>query len=105
MSPNDVTLDNAKKVREKLYGKDHTPAKCKLKINDIVRIPLEKNIFGKGYERSWTIHTYIVSRVQSSYGVCYYHGMYVIILLAAILLLTVESGFGFTKSTFVCRIT
>ena len=90
MSPNDVTLDNAKKVREKLYGKDHAPAKCKLKINDIVRIPLEKNIFAMGYERSWTIHTYIISRVQSSYGVCYYHGMYFISLVK---LLTVESGF------------
>ena len=47
MSPNDVNLDNSKQVRERLYGKNRPGPQCKLKINDVVRIPLEKNIFSK----------------------------------------------------------
>ena len=74
MAPNDVTLDNADKVRKTLYGPDTSKPDCKLKLNDLVRIPLEKNIFSKGYERSWSTHTYYISRIQSSHGVCYYHG-------------------------------
>lgn len=80
MNPNDVNLQNAKEVREKLYGKDQSPAKCKLNLNDIVRIPLEKNIFAKGYQRSWSAHTYIISRIQSSFGVCYYNGEFKILI-------------------------
>lgn len=47
MTPNDVNLDNSKQVRERLYGKNQPGPQCKLKINDVVRIPLEKNIFSK----------------------------------------------------------
>ena len=76
MTPNEVTLENADQVRKKLYGQDSTKPDCKLKLNDLVRIPLEKNIFSKGYERSWSSHTYHVSRIQSSHQVCYYHGLF-----------------------------
>ena len=79
MSPNDVTLENADQVRNNLYGKDNSKPDCKLKLNDLVRIPLEKNIFSKGYERSWSTHTYLVSRIQSSHGVCYFHGKFNVI--------------------------
>lgn len=74
MTPNNVSLENADQVRQRLYGKANVKPDCKLKLNDLVRIPLEKNLFSKGYERSWTIHTYLISRVHSSHGVCYYHG-------------------------------
>lgn len=79
MAPNDVTLENAEQVRNRLYGKANVKPECKLKLNDLVRIPLEKNIFAKGYERSWTIHTYLISRIQSSHGICYYHGKFLLI--------------------------
>ena len=46
MTPNDVTLENAKIVKSRLYG-DLPKPDCKLKINDMVRIPLEKNMFAK----------------------------------------------------------
>ena len=49
MAPNDVTLDNAAEVRKRLYGEASASADCKLKVNDLVRIPLEKNIFAKGF--------------------------------------------------------
>ena len=48
MAPNNVTLDNAAEVRKRLYGEASDSADCKLKVNDLVRIPLEKNIFSKG---------------------------------------------------------
>ena len=50
MPPNDVSLDNASEVRKRLYGDASVKADCKLNLQDIVRIPLEKNIFSKGLE-------------------------------------------------------
>lgn len=79
MTPNDVTLENADQVRNNLYGQDNSKPDCKLKLNDLVRIPLEKNLFAKGYERSWSTNTYLVSRIQSSHGVCYFHGKFNVI--------------------------
>ena len=55
MPPNDVTLENASEVRKKLYGDYNAKSDCKLGLNDLVRIPLEKNIFAK-------VSFYIVGR-------------------------------------------
>ena len=47
MSPNDVTPENTPEIKKRLYGEDHAKPDCKLGLNDLVRIPLEKNIFAK----------------------------------------------------------
>ena len=70
-APNDVTYDNVPKIRIKLYGQKGN-AECTLKINDIVRIPTEKHIFSKGYAANWTKELYKISKIESSFGRCWF---------------------------------
>ena len=46
-APADVNFENAEKIRQKLYG-NKINKKCKLKIGDIVRLAINKNLFAKG---------------------------------------------------------
>ena len=45
-APNDITFENADKVREKLYG-HKGKSDCTLKIGDIVRVAVKKHVFSK----------------------------------------------------------
>lgn len=73
MPPSHVTLANTDQIRKKLYA-DRPAPKCDLKKGDIVRIPIEKSIFKKGYEKNWSERLYIVTNQKSSFDVCYYTG-------------------------------
>ena len=72
MAPINVTLDNRKKVFKTLYGSMTPPSDCRFKIGDIVRIPLPKTLFTKGYKPGWTKELYKVSKVLKTGNVCYY---------------------------------
>lgn len=72
MAPNQVTDENRKQVFANLYPKikDNTPPR--LKKGDRVRLLKTKNIFEKGYTRSWSTEIYVVEKTFSDDGVDYY---------------------------------
>ena len=51
-APADVDYSNVEEIRKRLYPKMKNPKPCRFKVNDIVRIALDKNLFQKGYEQS-----------------------------------------------------
>jgi len=72
MAPNEVSDENRKQVFRTLYPKqdDHTPPR--LKKGDRVRLLKTKNIFSKGYTRSWTTEIYQIEKAYTDSGVDYY---------------------------------
>lgn len=72
MAPNDVNDDNRALVFKNLYPRlnDRTPPR--LNQGDRVRLLKPKNVFEKGYSRSWSLETYIIKRAFSDSGVDYY---------------------------------
>lgn len=73
MRPVDVTLDNAEKIWSKLYPNANKRPKCdKILVGDRVRIPIEKSLFAKGYEKNWSEELYTVERIERSMGFCLY---------------------------------
>ena len=52
MAPSSVSLENQHTVFETLYPDDEKPAHCDFKLNDRVRIAVQKNLFDKGYIKS-----------------------------------------------------
>lgn len=72
MAPNDVNEDNRKQVFDTLFPKSHDKIEPRLKPGDRVRILREKNIFEKGYTRSWSLEIYRVSAAYSEDGVDFY---------------------------------
>ena len=72
-APANVNFENAKQIRMKMYGKK-IEKQCKLKKGDIVRLAVNKNIFAKGYDANWSKETYTISKIESSFGNCWYKG-------------------------------
>lgn len=72
MTPNQVNFENRLEVFKTLYGNDNGEVRCKFNIDDQVRIPLEKNIFDKGYTPNWSKEIFTVANKRSDGEVCYY---------------------------------
>ena len=72
MAPIEVTDDNRQQVFNTLYPKEKIQTKARLSVGDRVRILKEKNIFEKGYTRSWSLEIYTISEALSENGVDYY---------------------------------
>jgi len=72
IEPNNVTFENRKQIFKKLYGSRSPPVECKFSVGDVVRIPLKKNIFDKGYKPSWSEELYKVANTFNDGSVCYY---------------------------------
>ncbi len=72
MVPNDVNEDNRKQVFNTLFPKSHDKSEPRLKPGDRVRILREKNIFEKGYTRSWSLEIYKIASAYSEDGVDFY---------------------------------
>ena len=72
MAPNDVNFDNRDEVFQNLYGALGPPTLCKFQVGDHVRIPLDKDIFTKGYSVAWSEEIYKISDKRSDGSVCYY---------------------------------
>ena len=72
MAPSEVKDDNREQVYKTLYPnlKDHI--KPRLKIGDRVRLLEEKNIFQKGYKRSWSLEIYKINQVFTQGAVDFY---------------------------------
>ena len=72
MAPLDVNEGNREKVYKTLYPhlKDHIQPR--LKIGDRVRLLEEKNIFQKGYKRSWSLEIYKIDKVYTQGAVDFY---------------------------------
>ena len=73
MTPNQVNFENRDQVFENLYGALGPPTLCKFQIGDHVRIPLEKDIFSKGYAAAWSEEIYKITDKRSDGSVCYYY--------------------------------
>ena len=72
MAPIDVNFETQKLVFKTLYGSQTPPSDCQFQLGDLVRIPLPKNIFTKGYKAAWTKELYKVTRVWKTGNLCYY---------------------------------
>ena len=73
MTPNEVNFENRSEVFNRLYGAMGPPTLCKFKIGDHVRIPLDKDIFGKGYSAAWSKEIFKIVDKRSDGEVCYYY--------------------------------
>ena len=72
IEPNKVNFENRQKIFKKLYGSKTPPADCKYSVGNLVRIPMKKNIFEKGYKPNWSKEIYKIAKVKSDKEVCYY---------------------------------
>ena len=73
MRPVDVNLDNADKIRLKIYPDKGKKVRCdKILVNDRVRMVLPKQVFDKGYRQAWSDEIYTVVRIEKSMGFCLY---------------------------------
>lgn len=72
VAPNMVTFENRKKIFKKLYGSRSPPVECKFTIGDVVRLPLNKALFDKGYALNWTKELYKIVTKQNDGSVCFY---------------------------------
>ena len=72
-APQDVGSENRDTVYKKLYPSLNLRTVCKLSVGDKVRKILEKDIFEKGYQASWSEEIYIISKVKQFDGVCWYY--------------------------------
>ena len=73
VAPNQVSESNRDEVYKRLYPDILLRTVCKLKLEDKVRILIEKDIFEKGYTKNWSEEIYIISKIKQSNGVCYYY--------------------------------
>ena len=73
MTPNQVTFENRSEVYDNLYGAKAPPTLCKFQIGDHVRIPLDKDIFDKGYSVAWSKEIYKIIDKRTDSEVCYYY--------------------------------
>jgi len=62
--PVEVTPYNAEKVWRRMYGNPKKRKLPKLKVNSMVRIVKEKNVFAKGYRPNWTSEIFKIKRVK-----------------------------------------
>ena len=72
MTPNQVNFENRSIVYNNLYGARGPPTICKFQVGDHVRIPLEKDIFDKGYSVAWSKEIFKIADKRSDGEVCYY---------------------------------
>ena len=72
IEPNKVTAENRREIFDRLYGSRAPPPECKYNVGNMVRIPVKKNIFDKGYKPSWSKELYRVSKKLNDGSVCYY---------------------------------
>jgi len=72
MAPADVNENNRAQVFQTLFPRAKFNLKPRLKIGDRVRILKEKNLFEKGYSRSWSLEIYIVTQALSENTVDFY---------------------------------
>ena len=73
MAPNEVSFKNRKIVFQNLYGARGPPTISKFQIGDRVRLPLEKDIFGKGYSVNWTKEIYTITDKRFDGELYYYY--------------------------------
>lgn len=71
MKPNEVNKQTEEEVRENLYPPLANPSPPKLKVGDSVRITRIKNIFEKGYARSWSFEVFFVSKIKNTNPITY----------------------------------
>ena len=72
MAPKDVNKFNQDEVFATLYPDINAVAAPRLKIGNIVRIKIEKEIFEKGFTQNWSTKLYQVIDVRQRAGVVWY---------------------------------
>ena len=72
IEPNKVTYKNRREIFDKLYSPRAPPPECKYVVGNVVRIPIKKTIFDKGYKPSWSKELYRISKKSNDGSVCYY---------------------------------
>ena len=73
VAPNDVNFENRSEIFKKLYGSRTPPVDCKFNLDDIVRIPMKKHIFSKGYTPNWSKELYKIIRKRREGEICFYN--------------------------------
>ena len=72
MAPNEVSDKNRAHVFKTLYPKTIDNFKPRLNVGDLVRIRKTKNLFEKGYTRSWSVELYKIIEAKSEGNVDFY---------------------------------
>ena len=70
-TPLEVTPENSSEVHRILYPISEPLFNPKLKVGDTVRVTRKKNIFEKGYKRTWSYEVFTIERVQRTDPVTY----------------------------------
>ena len=73
-SPNNVSSKNESIVRKSLYPKaqkEKKHMKPVFSVGDSVRITKKKNIFQKGYEKTWSHEVFYINEIKDTYPVTY----------------------------------
>ena len=71
-APDEVNDSNRLEILRKLYKRDETIPICRFKVGDKVRIPLDKEVFDKGYSLSWTEELFTITKIHNDSFVCFY---------------------------------
>ena len=71
-APNDVNDSNRLEILRKLYKREEPIPICRFKVGDKVRIPVEKEIFDKGYSAAWTEELFVIKKVHNDSFTCFY---------------------------------
>ena len=72
MAPKDVNESNRKQVFASLFPDINDVTSPRLKIGNIVRVKLKKEIFDKGYKQNWSTELYRIIDVRQRAGVVWY---------------------------------
>ena len=72
MAPNQVTWENRLKVFKTMFPKISNRVRCRLRVDDKVRIALNKDIFEKKYTQNWSKDIFTIKNVFQKNGVCWF---------------------------------
>ena len=73
IAPNQVSESNQKEVYKRLFPNLGLRTVCKLQKGDRVRKIIQKDIYEKGYTKTWSEELYIIQKIKQTNGVCYYY--------------------------------
>ncbi|CAG5091477.1 Oidioi.mRNA.OKI2018_I69.PAR.g13067.t1.cds [Oikopleura dioica] len=72
MAPSQVTQENRARVFANLYPDIDLKVKPRLKIGNVVRKKIKKDIFEKGYTENWSEEIYVVADIRQRAGIVWY---------------------------------
>ena len=71
-APNDVNDTNRVEILKKLYKRTEPIPICRFSVGDKVRIPVDKDVFDKGYALAWTEELFTIKKIHNDSFTCFY---------------------------------